>query len=261
MNGLEVAQSFAARCEQIYSLAELREAFEQAFRRLGFRWFALCSHPQPFNPLRISIAVASYPADWVHHYMDRQYEKIDPIFQFAGRSSRPFLWMDDAFLMSLSSPGEHLMKEAVRAGIEGGYTIPLHYPGVGPASCSLIPNEMPLPAEAYLAAQVIANYGLEIAVRLKRTYGSGMGGVRPRLSLRERQCLALAAQGKSDWVIGQLLGISPRTAHNHVERAKQRLGTATRLQAVIHALYESEIAFGEVLGSHVGNPASDLFSE
>lgn len=58
------------------------------------------------------------------------------------------------------------------------------------------------------------------------------------LTPRERECLVLVARGKSDWAIGRILGISERTVHNLVERAKRRLGVSGRTQAVVRALSE-----------------------
>ena len=52
------------------------------------------------------------------------------------------------------------------------------------------------------------------------------------LTARQRDVLAHCALGKSDWEIAQLLGISPVTAHEHVETAKRKLGVRTRVQAV-----------------------------
>ncbi|MBL8538265.1 MAG: helix-turn-helix transcriptional regulator [Hyphomonadaceae bacterium] len=52
------------------------------------------------------------------------------------------------------------------------------------------------------------------------------------LTKRQREVLALCAEGKSDWEIAQLLQISPVTAHEHVETAKRKLGVRTRIQAV-----------------------------
>ena len=67
------------------------------------------------------------------------------------------------------------------------------------------------------------------------------------LSKRERQCLELAAQGKSDWVSSKILGLSERTVHNHVENAKRRLQVATRVQAIVHALAGQQISLGDVV--------------
>jgi DNA-binding CsgD family transcriptional regulator len=69
----------------------------------------------------------------------------------------------------------------------------------------------------------------------------------PVLSARERQCLELAAYGKSDWEISQLLGISEHTVHKHVEAAKRRLGVSTRVQAIVWAAQRLEISLGDVV--------------
>jgi DNA-binding CsgD family transcriptional regulator len=83
------------------------------------------------------------------------------------------------------------------------------------------------------------------------------GGARSmHLSERERQCLELAAQGKDDWSIGSLLCISERTAHNHIERAKRRLGVCTRVQVIVHALNDGQIAFGDVIKAETQRAAT-----
>jgi DNA-binding CsgD family transcriptional regulator len=47
--------------------------------------------------------------------------------------------------------------------------------------------------------------------------------------------LSWAAEGKSDWEIGAIIGISENTVHRHIEKAKSILGVRTRMQAVIAA--------------------------
>lgn len=67
-----------------------------------------------------------------------------------------------------------------------------------------------------------------------------------KLTRRERQCLSLAAQGKDDWAIGQLLGLSPETVHSYFKRLMRRLGVGTRVQAIVWALESGQITFGDV---------------
>lgn len=99
--------------------------------------------------------------------------------------------------------------------------------------------------EAYLAVELMARHLYDAASRASNAAQSNANG--HRLTLRERQCLELVARGKSDWVVSKLLGISERTVHNHIERAKRRLGVATRVQAIVHALATRQISFGDVL--------------
>ncbi len=52
------------------------------------------------------------------------------------------------------------------------------------------------------------------------------------LTRRERDALALVAEGKTDWEISVILGVSEATARFHVDNARRKLGAVTRAQAV-----------------------------
>ncbi len=54
----------------------------------------------------------------------------------------------------------------------------------------------------------------------------------PPLTDRERDCLAFVADGRTDWEIANLLGISESTARFHLNNARRKLGAVNRAQAV-----------------------------
>ncbi len=54
----------------------------------------------------------------------------------------------------------------------------------------------------------------------------------PALTRRERDCLALVADGKSDWKISMLLHVSEATVRFHLNNARKKLGAVNRAQAV-----------------------------
>jgi two-component system, NarL family, nitrate/nitrite response regulator NarL len=62
------------------------------------------------------------------------------------------------------------------------------------------------------------------------------------LTHRERDVLRLLAEGNSNEKIGSLLTISPQTVRTHVQKAMEKLGATTRVQAVAIALRESYIS-------------------
>ena len=68
----------------------------------------------------------------------------------------------------------------------------------------------------------------------------------PDLSPRQLEVLFWIAQGKTDEETGQILGMSQRTARFHVEQAKARLGTNSRIHAVIIALGRIESRHGPI---------------
>ena len=61
------------------------------------------------------------------------------------------------------------------------------------------------------------------------------------LTLRERECLRWAANGKTDAEIGRILGISPHTAFAHIKSAGDKLKASSRAQAVFNGLITFQI--------------------
>ena len=62
------------------------------------------------------------------------------------------------------------------------------------------------------------------------------------LTPREREVLSWAAQGKSAWETGEILGIAKRTVDEHVQTASRKLNAVNRTQAVVAALRERFIS-------------------
>ena len=58
----------------------------------------------------------------------------------------------------------------------------------------------------------------------------------PRLTCREQEVLRWLAAGKTDRDIGDILAISPRTVHKHLQRIYEKLGVETRTAAVVRAM-------------------------
>ena len=60
----------------------------------------------------------------------------------------------------------------------------------------------------------------------------------PRLTPRERDALAFVAEGKTDWEIATILGVSESTARFHVDNARRKLGAVNRSHAVARLIHE-----------------------
>jgi DNA-binding CsgD family transcriptional regulator len=55
------------------------------------------------------------------------------------------------------------------------------------------------------------------------------------LSRRQAECLAWTEEGKSAPDIATILGLSARTVEAYIEKACEKLGVRTRIQAVVRA--------------------------
>jgi LuxR family quorum-sensing system transcriptional regulator CciR len=99
------------------------------------------------------------------------------------------------------------------------------------------------------AAVVLAGSRPDLDDRLKRTCASilstyyasetmrltAASTTVPRLSGRQRECLAWVRQGKSSSVIAEILGLSIQTVDEHLAEACRKFGVRTRVQAAVEA--------------------------
>jgi DNA-binding response OmpR family regulator len=75
-----------------------------------------------------------------------------------------------------------------------------------------------------------------IRARLARVARDDVWPRRYDLSQREIEALGWAARGKTSAEIAQILGLQKRTVDFHIDNARNKLGTTTRVEAVIKAV-------------------------
>lgn len=248
MNQFDVVQGFL-ECGETGSPStdQLAAAFLEAVQALGFRHFACCSHVDPFHPPPEAVMLHNYPRGWVRTYSEAKLHTLDPVLKYAEFNPLPFFWDAAVHPNAISKQQQAMMADAAGYGLTQGYTVPLRLswlPGSLRASCTVIPDNGPIDTRNYLAMEVAATY---LYFRASQEHAPWLTAARVELTKRERQCLALVAQGKSDWIIGRVLGLGESTVHCHIERLKQRLRVATRQQAVVQALINGQLAFGDVV--------------
>jgi len=73
--------------------------------------------------------------------------------------------------------------------------------------------------------------GLVLTERLMR-FAASEAGDGPLLTTRERDSLGFVADGKTDWEISVIFGISQSTARFHIDNARRKLGATNRTHAV-----------------------------
>ncbi|MGE4340499.1 MAG: helix-turn-helix transcriptional regulator [Pigmentiphaga sp.] len=137
--------------------------------------------------------------------------------------------------------GEHvnLFDEAKRHGLVHGVTIPLHIAGERRASCTFAGSRAIEVTPALIAVlRVISVFGFNAALRLHQPEDRSSG---PKLTRREAECTTLVALGKTDWEIGEILGLSASTVKYFVSAAKQRYGVYKRSELVARALMDAQI--------------------
>jgi DNA-binding CsgD family transcriptional regulator len=193
------------------------------------------------NPPAQAVLFGRAPRAWMERYKAKGYHRFNPVHAAARRRATPFFWDDADFVSALAPEQAAFMSDMASGGVAGGFTIPIHSWGALPASCSLVPDRDGVDPANYFLGHSAAIFAHERARELL----CGARADAPVLTQRERDCLILVARGKSDWAIGELLGVSEGAAHKIIERAKRKLGVATRVQAVVRALHAGAISLSD----------------
>jgi len=174
----------------------------------------------------------------------------------AAQSYAPFLWSDISRLIALTPGQRDFIDAAHTSGVGAAVTVPIHRSRGADAAgsysdfagcCSFIMKSgAPLPLGSLAAAHYVGAMAFDAAENMRRVR-SGAPRSGPQLTPRQRDCVVLVAQGKSDWEIGQVLGISDSTVHKHIEDAKRRFCVSTRIQLVVRSLFDARLSFDDVM--------------
>lgn len=171
----------------------------------------------------------TWPAEWLLEYQERDYVRHDMVPAMARLSATPFTWAE--LLRDHEQTQQQIaFHNRIRdLGVIDGYAVPIHLPGGDVGLCVSVSTHVIDDAEERLALHMASLYAHE---RCRALGGSiEASSVKNPLSPRELECLKWVLDGKSDTDIGAILGISPSTAHFHIERVKKKLGVRTRTQA------------------------------
>ena len=182
----------------------------------------------------------SWPQDWLDYYNEHGFFQRDFIVGESRRRMAPFLW-SEINKSVFSGPVAQEFFAASRAhGWIDGFVVPIRgakgYEGI-----------VSLAAKQSIVLDAVERGLLETASRAlnercRTTVGLGhTPEPLPDLTQREVECLQWAALGKTDWEIGELLGVTKATAHFHIEQAKRKLGVKSRVQAVALLLLHGTI--------------------
>lgn len=259
--GMDVAsfqdvQAFVRAVRTAPTLTDVGLVLKDATRAFRFDHFALAQrlgNGGRLGPIRIS----DFPDGWVERLTVQGRVADDPVLMASERRVTPFAWSSLPGLIPMNDRHRAFMADARAAGLVDGYTVPIHVPGQASGLVSFVMAKGDaLPADSLPAAQYLACFAFEAARRLRLWASRADGGAgdahphtdAPRLTQRQLDCLVLAARGKSNWVTGQLLGLSEGTVHKYIEAAKQRYGVSTRTELVVRALYDGHLSFVDVIG-------------
>jgi DNA-binding CsgD family transcriptional regulator len=188
------------------------------------------------------------PERWSAIYRRDAFASVDPRLARTRGQIGPRLW--DASDCARDIRRRVFLSEAARFGVCSGVAVALTDGALNQVTVTFDRKESPVSAarrEATLASVgnlTVTAIALHESV-LKWRVGNGPDrpAIAPALTLRERDCLALAARGMTSADIGTKLCVAERTVNFHFSNIKTKLGAMNRPEAIARGIAMGLVTF------------------
>ncbi len=221
------------------SVEEIHTACARLCEEFKFDFFLYGKQvPTSFVAPRIFI-ISGFPDAWWQRYKEANHIHIDPTITHCRQSTLPICWNHYRSHLAAGSEADCFMREAQDYGLADGGSFPVHGPH-GEKALFSVGTHHDTPRHRQRMAELLPQLHL-LTHHLHECIGKiltleELPCERPALSRRERECLLWAAEGKTAWETGRILGISERTAVFHLNNAAAKLQVGNRQHAVARAI-------------------------
>lgn len=205
-------------------------------QRLGFDTVSATTVIDHFLGEPEFIAIDNAPAAYRDVFEDETNGLRDPVMQHCKRKSVPIIWDQTTYI----SAGQSDMWEVqARYGYRTGICLALHLPE-GRHFLLGVDRDQPLPNGSQELTRMVADLQLfavlaqDAALRVLLPAVPDASAV--SLTPRELESLRWTMEGKTAWEVGNILGITERTAVLHLNNATHKLDCVNKHQAVLKAL-------------------------
>ena len=196
--------------------------------------YTLCTDHPSLNLQKQHGLSTTYPDDWMDYYQEKNLIAIDPVVKEAIRTRIPFFWSDLVGQDDLHIPSFEMMKDAQDAGL---------HDGIGMSFCSNINEISAIGISSNSSIHELKTDSVQMSViyfltvhfheKFRSFYTADAF---THLTLREKDVLCWACEGKTDSEIAFLLNITTRTVRFHWGNIHEKLTTFSKVHAVSKAL-------------------------
>lgn len=220
-------EEFIDRTRSASSESELKDLFLTAIREVGYE-NAVFARAQ--NKRLVSIPWSEFPHGYLETYRSKQWDRIDPVVQHIHTARGPFRWSETCDAGQINRTQRNFFEECRELGVHSGITVPMRGPALQTdlISLSFRENETPAVDKTAHVYMLCVQYWLEYCGLIDRPDARAV-----TLTAQEVECLKWCKEGKTNWEIGEILGISQKTVEFHVGNTMKKLGASNRITAVI----------------------------
>ncbi len=206
------------------TIEDVNQLFIAFAKPLGVEFFACACVQGSYSDPERSRMLGYNDTDWMRHYMDNEFWRDDPIFNYGKIAKRSFTFTEALEEFSLNPNSRRVMLDAEKFGIKEGFAIPLDSSDDHTALFSIAGPYFPKErGQLHLAAIWAHDRALQL---LEET----MPLEKIRLTPRELEALQLSSEGFTPDEIADHMNVSLGTVRQHLKSAKFKSKTRTPIQ-------------------------------
>lgn len=178
----------------------------------------------------------SFPQGWLFQYWKNRYGEVDPVLHALVRSQRTQVW-SQVYANVQTEKEKKFVQTAAAYGLADGVTAGWLDPCCRVATFFAFAGGEP--AEHARHVQFLDYLGRHLHLALLRSASKlppSADTCVTTLSPREVTILNWMKDGKTNWEIGQIIGMTERTVRFHIESIFSKLDVSSRTQAVAVAV-------------------------
>lgn len=215
---------------------EVLTCLEKASAAFGMECFAISGIPLPNERIDPYFMLNAWPDGWFERYVQENYVHVDPVIYRTKMSNEAFVWSEALAGKPVSRSAKRVMNEATEFGMMDGYSVPLHSVGGFQAIVTYGARKVDLSHEQRGALHIISIYAHNRLRAFMTENGDRSAEAAAKVSPREREVILWCSAGKTNWEIGQILGISEKTVQHEIASASRKLNCVNRAQLIAESI-------------------------
>jgi len=229
-------ETFVEKSNRARNTDELVAAFLDTVKQHGLDRMIFClqtAHAHIDMKPGVGV-IQNYPEDWMKHYFENRYDRVDPVITYCQNKMDTFTWAEIPQRMQMTRMQFQCLNMGIEAGLHNGVCTPLWGPnqfaGIGLAS-----KEKTDSFDGRLdLITAYCNHFYIAFQRLNRKKDRPEHNI--YLTPREQEVLTWAAAGKSKSEIATILSLSKDTVDAYFRGVFKKLDANNRVMAASKAI-------------------------
>ena len=230
-------EDYVERANAASSVDELFKIYLKTIGRHGLdrALFALITDHADIGKSAGIGVMHNFPQDWMSHYFEKGYERIDPIPIYGASQFGAYRWEDVPEKMELTKTQEKCLNLGIEAGLNHGVATFLRGIRNQVAGVSLASSEKKDGFDGKV--DLITAYSNHFYARYRLMHEiKDPEPVNYFLTHQEREILEWVVEGKTDFEIGGIMNISSHTVDYHMRNIMKKSDSHSRIAAAVKAL-------------------------